>query len=95
MFPPAQLLDPLRIVQGIRNDRYDCPDLAVLDRHIDRLRRRVASPGGQVPGSADHCRADIDRLLDHRLWLTLPVAELVARSRGHASRPPAVGTSTA
>ena len=34
MFAPAQQLDPLRMVQGTRNHRYDCPDLATLDHHI-------------------------------------------------------------
>jgi phage terminase Nu1 subunit (DNA packaging protein) len=78
MFPPAQLLDPLRIVQGTRNNRYDCPDVAVLDRHINHLRRRIKSLGNQAPDTADHYRADIDRLLDRRFWLTLPVAERAA-----------------
>jgi hypothetical protein len=27
MFPPAQVLEPLRVVAGTRNARYDCPDL--------------------------------------------------------------------
>ena len=75
MFAPAQLLDPLRVVQGDRNDRYDCPDLAALDRHIARLSRRMTSTRDQTSGSADRCRVDIDRLLDRRLWLTLPVAD--------------------
>jgi hypothetical protein len=57
-----------------RNDRYDCPDLATLDRHIVRLHRRIASVGTQFPEVAEVCRADIDRLLDRRAWLTLPVA---------------------
>jgi hypothetical protein len=74
MFAPAQQLDPLRIVQGTTHDRYDCPDLATLDRHITHLRRRVLKDGGQVPGVAAVWRADIDRLLDRRAWLTLPVA---------------------
>ena len=74
MFAPTQQLDPLRVVQGTTNDRYDCPDLATLDRHITRLRRRVASDGGRVPGIAEVCLADIDRLLDRRAWLTLPEA---------------------
>jgi hypothetical protein len=74
MFTPVQLLDPLRIVHGARNDRYDCPDVAALDRHIDHLRRRIASTGEQAHTIADDYRADIDRLLDRRFWLTLPVA---------------------
>ena len=74
MFAPVQSLDPLRLVHGTRSDRYDCPDLATLDRHINHLRRRIARLGGQVPAVAEACRADIDRLLDHRSWLTLPTA---------------------
>ena len=74
MFAPVQSLDPLRLVHGTRRDRYDCPDLATLDRHIDHLRRRIARLGGQASDVAEVCRADIDRLLDHRSWLTLPIA---------------------
>ena len=73
MFAPAQLLDPLRVVHGTDHDRYDCPDLAALDRHINRLRRRITDLDGQVLAT-DRYRADIDRLLDRRSWLTLPVA---------------------
>ena len=72
MFAPAQLLDPLRVVDGTDYDRYDCPDLAALDRHISRLRRRISELDGQVLAT-DRYRADIDRLLDRRSWLTLPV----------------------
>lgn len=74
MFAPAALLNPLRLVHGTRSERYDCPDLATLDQHIARLCRRIARLGDQVPDVAEVCRADIDRLLDHRSWLTLPVA---------------------
>ena len=73
MFAPARQLDPLRSVDGTRNDRYDCPDLATLDRHIVRLRRRITSVGTRSPDVPKVCRADIDRLLDRRAWLTLPV----------------------
>ena len=72
MFAPAQLLDPLRIVHGT-HDRYDFPDLATLDRHITGSRRRIARLGGTATGVTDCYRADIDRLLDRRSWLTLPV----------------------
>jgi hypothetical protein len=91
LFPPAQLLDPLRLVHGTRTDRYDCPDLATLDHHIDRLRRRIARAGYQQSEVADRCRADIDRLLEHRSWLTLPVAadrkDAVSRRGSAGSRP--------
>ena len=79
MFAPARNLDPLRVVHGTGTDRYDCPDLAALDRHIGRLRRRATGPGcGRA--AVDRYRADIDRLLDRRTWLTLPVRP---PTRGH------------
>jgi hypothetical protein len=46
MFAPARQLDPLRVVQGTRNHRYDCPDVATLERHITRLRHRIATVDG-------------------------------------------------
>ena len=64
-------LDPLRSVQGTRT-RYHCPDLATIDRHLASLRRCIAG-GTRSPDIIDACRVDIDRLLDHRAWLTLPV----------------------
>jgi hypothetical protein len=84
MFAPARQLDPLRIVHGTRNGRYDCPDLATLDRHIVGLRRRIAAIGTRAPDAAEVARADIDRLLDRRAWLTLPVAvdEVELRAAG-------------
>lgn len=72
MLAPVALLDPLRLVHGTGSDRYDCPDLAALDRHINQLRHRIARLGGQMPAAAEAHRADIDRLLDRRSWLTLP-----------------------
>ena len=81
MFAPARLLDPMRVVDGTRNGRYDCPDVVALDRHISRLRRLMVKVGDRVPEVADGCRADIDRLLDRRSWLTLPVAPGDAAAR--------------
>ena len=72
MFAPACHLDPLRVLLGARAERYDCPDVPTLDRHIARLHRRMTAAG--APEVADACRTDIDRLLDRRSWLTLPVA---------------------
>jgi hypothetical protein len=80
MFAPTQHLDPLRVVRGTRDDSYDCPDLATLDQHIESLRRRIGRLGRAT--AADTCRADIDRLLDRRAWLTLPVL----------ARPPVLST---
>ena len=74
MLAPARNLDPLRVLHGTRGDRYDCPDVDTVDRHIARLRRRLAKLGAQRRDITQVCRADIDRLLDRRSWLTLPVA---------------------
>jgi hypothetical protein len=82
VFAPSQQLDPLRMVQGTRNQRYDCPDLATLDRHITRLRHRVTTLGSRSPEGVAACRADIDLLLDRRAWLTLPDAPTPRRPPG-------------
>jgi hypothetical protein len=79
MFAPARMLDPLRIVQGVGNGRYDCPDLTTLDRHLDHLRCRIVELDDRASDVADRCRADIDRLLDRRSWLTLPTAAAAGR----------------
>jgi hypothetical protein len=72
-FAFVQHLDPLRSVQGV-HARYDCPDLDTVDRHLEGLRRRIATAGARSPDLLDACRADIDRLLDRRNWLTLAPA---------------------
>jgi hypothetical protein len=56
----------------------DCPDVDTVDSHIARLRRRLAKLGAQHPDITQVSRADIDRLLDRRAWLTLPVAHYEA-----------------
>ncbi|HVG88325.1 MAG TPA: hypothetical protein VM823_05080 [Gaiellales bacterium] len=56
----------------------DCPDVDTVDSHIARLRRRLAKLGAQRPDITQVSRADIDRLLDRRAWLTLPVAHYEA-----------------
>ena len=81
MIAPARNLDPLRIVHGTRGERYDCPDPAIVDHHIVRRRRRIATSGDRTPDVAEVCRIDIDRLLDRRAWLTLPVLPDEARLR--------------
>jgi branched-subunit amino acid aminotransferase/4-amino-4-deoxychorismate lyase len=68
-------LDPLLVVEGTLNDRYGCPDVATLDRHIERLRRHIAAISAEAPLTADAYRTTIDRLLDRRAWLTLPLTE--------------------
>jgi hypothetical protein len=86
MFAPAQQLDPLRMVQGTRNHRYDCPDLATLDRHITRLQHRIGTVGTRSPHIAAACRADIDRLLDRRPRRTPACRARRQRHRGRAAR---------
>jgi hypothetical protein len=81
MLAPVRHLDPLRIVHGTRGNRYDCPDVAIVDHHIVRLRRRATAVGVESPEIAEACRRDIDRLLDRRTWLTLPVASEEATLR--------------
>jgi hypothetical protein len=76
------------MVQGARNDRCDCPDVAALDRHIGHLRRRITSIGEQAPNITDDYRADIDRLLDHRFWLTFRLPPASSSSRQSADRTP-------
>jgi hypothetical protein len=73
-FAPARLLDPLRSVQGA-HARYDCPDIAAVDRHLHHLRRHLAAVRTRSPDLAGPCREDVDRLLDRRAWLTLPIAD--------------------
>jgi hypothetical protein len=87
-FAVAAHLDPLRSVQGVRS-RYDCPDLTALDRHIASLYRRIITAGARSPDVVGTCRDDIDRLLDRRAWLTLPVA---AQRRGPAATGPRAPT---
>jgi hypothetical protein len=79
---PVQYPDPLRSVQGTRA-RYDCPDLAALDGHLHHLRRRVAAVRTRSPDVAGPYRVDIDRLLDRRAWLTLPITDEPERPRAH------------
>ncbi|MCE0765375.1 GNAT family N-acetyltransferase [Pseudonocardia kujensis] len=73
-FAPARHLDPLLSVEGA-GDRYHCPDLTSLDAHLARLRRRIDRDGGRNPAVVATWRADLDRLLDRRAWLTLPVLD--------------------
>jgi hypothetical protein len=86
MFAPARHLDPLRIVHGTRGDRYDCPDVTIVDRHIARLRRRIITTCARSPDVAQVYRTDIDRLLDRRRS-----QRLTGRAAGHR---PVHGTKT-
>jgi hypothetical protein len=47
--------------------RYHCPDIPTVDLHLAGLARRIARRGW----TAAALRADVDALLDRRLWLAI------------------------
>ena len=51
MFAPFRQHDPMRVGDGTCKGRYDCPDLAALHQHRDRLRAgsRISSAGVPSP----------------------------------------------
>lgn len=59
--------DPTDTVTGSSGNTYPCPDLATLDGHIARLHERAM--GTMFPERIAEFRADIDMLLDRRMWL--------------------------
>lgn len=59
--------DPTGSVTGSGGAIYPCPDLDTLDAHIANLHERAT--GTTFPERAAEFRADIDMLLDRRLWL--------------------------
>jgi hypothetical protein len=48
--------------------------------------RHITDTRSRLPGVPDGCRADIDRLLDRRAWLTLPVTSADATGRSRCRR---------
>ena len=68
-------VDPLQVVLSADGTtRYHCPDVATVDRHLTELARRVAH-AAKLPKLVAKYRADIDRLLEHRLFLS-DIAEM-------------------
>jgi hypothetical protein len=63
--------DPLTTVDGLNGSIYACPDIATLDAHLEALCTRLRHAAPQFPSLAEAFRAEIDRLLDRRLWLQL------------------------
>lgn len=59
--------DPTDTVTGSGGSTYACPDLETLDGHIARLHELAT--GTTFPERIAEFRADIDMLLDRRLWL--------------------------
>lgn len=61
--------DPARVVTGLGGTLYDCSDLRTLDGHLEVLRQQIART--RFRERIVEFRADIDLLLDRRLWLSL------------------------
>lgn len=51
--------------------KYPCPDLAALDEHMSALSGRIGHAERNLPYLVAVFRADMDLLLDRRLWLAL------------------------
>ncbi|ODU06971.1 MAG: hypothetical protein ABS81_03140 [Pseudonocardia sp. SCN 72-86] len=71
MAPKTVSTDDATVVAGHRGTRYDCPDLAALDRHLVALTARIRQAAPQFPSLARAFRDDVDLLLDRRRWLEL------------------------
>jgi len=66
----AYMVDITEVV-GCRGTSYACPDISAVDRHIVRLYRQIEDTG---PGPAELVQelwADIDLLLERRVFLQL------------------------
>jgi hypothetical protein len=61
----------LTTVIGGRGTSYPCPDLCALDQHIGRLYRQIEATPPRFPELVQELWADVDLLLDRRLWLLL------------------------
>ena len=58
-------------VIGVRGTPYSCPDVSAVDHHIVRLYKRTEHAAPWLPEFVQLLWADIDLLLDHRIWLDL------------------------
>jgi hypothetical protein len=52
---------------------FRCPDLATVDAHLTKVRRtlRNLKQSGKYPKLIPRYRADLDALLDRRIWLQM------------------------
>lgn len=67
--PVARVLARMTGVSGIS---YDCPNLEVVDMHINANAQRIHKielNGNLAPRTAAQLRADVMMLLDRRYWL--------------------------
>jgi hypothetical protein len=58
-------------VIGCRGTSYPCPDICSVDQHIGRLYKLIEATPRQFPELVLELWADVDLLLDRRLWLLL------------------------
>jgi hypothetical protein len=61
--------DLLTTVIGHHGAPYRCPDLASVDGYIVELYQRIGYVSSRFPHLVDEFWADIDLLLDRRMWL--------------------------
>ena len=59
------------IVVGSRGTEYLCPDVSAVDEHIAGLHKQIEENGGWLPEIVEELWADIDLLLERRMFLSL------------------------
>jgi hypothetical protein len=68
--PDAQSVDLTTVIGG-RGTLYPCPNICALDLHIGRLYKQIEDTPRLFAELVLELWADIDLLLDRRLWLEL------------------------
>jgi hypothetical protein len=64
--------DPFDTVSSVvPGYRYHCPDITSLDKHIAELRTQVGPNSNLTEVRKEAFRADIDQLLERRLYLAM------------------------
>jgi hypothetical protein len=59
------------VVVGTRGTEYLCPDVAAVDEHIAGLYMQIEDNRRWLPNLVDELWADIDLLLERRMFLSL------------------------
>ncbi|MCW2718204.1 MAG: hypothetical protein JWR81_2026 [Pseudonocardia sp.] len=67
---PVRSIDLTAVIGG-RGTLYLCPDVAAVDQHIVRLYRQIEDIGLWLPELGQQNWADIDLLLERRMFLAL------------------------
>lgn len=68
---PTPRVDPTSSVIGVNGDVYPCPTISALDGQIAALTDRIRRAGPRFPALLRDYRADIDLLLERRVWLQI------------------------